>query len=211
MSGSPLLGPDALPADVTIGGRAFPIRHSFRDGIRFETMMFDTSIPPEAKVEQALLIWFDLDTDFGGADLCEIIAAFLDFYRCGKPEVDDTEGDDGQLYSFEHDWDSIFAGFLNCYAINLLRGDVELHWWEFRSMLAALPAESQFMRILGYRTADVTSDMPKEQKAYIARMKHLHALPSDATTGRSRIRSRADYDAALAAVLAAKREAAANV
>ena len=179
MGGSPLLGLDALPVDVTVGGRAFPIRHSFRDGIRFETMIYDASIPEPAKVEQALLLWFEPTVNFAGADLGDVIDALLQFYRCGKPMADDGDDSSEQLYSFEHDWDSIFSGFLLSYGINLLRAETDMHWWEFRSMLMGLPADTAFMRTIGYRAAEITPGMSVEGRREMAKMKRRFALPSE--------------------------------
>lgn len=198
---SPLLGSDALPVTVTVTGRAFPIRHDFRDGIAFETLMFDRRVPDEAKVPIALDIWFG--ETWPDADLGAVIAAMLDFYACGKPQDGDEGG--GQLYSYVYDYDLIYAAFLSAYGIDLF-GCGELHWWRFRAMLAALPEDSQFMRVVGYRAVKITTDMPKEQRSHLAKMKRLYALPELASDRPVKLSTEQEYRDAIEAVKKAKRE-----
>lgn len=200
---SPLLGSHALPTEVALGGRAFPIRHDFRDGVRFETLMFDERLPDEAKLPAALRIWYE--TMPPAAMLSEAIDAMLDFYRCGKVPTPDVGGDTAPLYSYVHDYDLIYAAFLQSYGIDLLDPETRLHWWRFRAMLAALPADCQLMRVIGYRAAKPYDGMSKEQRHHMAKMKRLFAIPREDGMAAKRIRTEADHDAALAAVLAAKR------
>lgn len=198
---SPLLGTSALPTEVTIGGRAFPIRHDFRTGIRFETLMFDQSVPEGMKVALAVGLYFETTPD---ADMGAVIDALLDFYRCGKPAV--SEGSDEQLYSYTHDYDDIYAGFLQAYGIDLFETDY-LHWWKFRAMLMALPRDSHFMEVVGYRAAKVLAGSDKEYRAHVRKMKRLYALPGESSLHPVRIRTQADLEAAIAAVEEAKRDA----
>jgi hypothetical protein len=201
---SPLLGHDALPVEVILDGRAFPISHDFRAGIRFETMMTDARITEAEKVVLAIRIFFGETPD---VDLGDVIDAILDFFRCGKPVTDFGESDDRPLYSYSHDYDLIFAGFLNAYGIDLLDPATELHWFKFRAMLAALPESSQFMRVIGYRALDLTSSMSPEERSHYAKLKRLYALPDDAAMRPVTIRDEDSYRSVIEAVLAAKRAA----
>ncbi len=169
-------------------------------------MINDATIPEVTKVALALDIWFGERPD---VDLGATIAAMLEFYRCGKTQAADEEESSGQIYSYEHDWDAVFSGFLSTYRIDLLDPTTTLHWWKFRSMLMALPEDSQFMRIVGYRCAKVSSDMSKEQRAHILKMKRIYALPDPARP--VRVRSDTEYREVLAAIIAAKLEAKRDV
>lgn len=164
--------------------------------------MHDATIPEATKVMLALDLWFEDRPR--GVDLGEVIDAMLDFYRCGKPEGV-SDGDTRRLFDYAHDYDLIFAAFLGAYGIDLLDPDVRLHWWRFRAMLAALPEDCQFMRVVGYRAAKITPDTPKEQRQFLQKMKRLHALPEDEASAPVRLVSEADYADALAAVIEAKR------
>ena len=196
---SPLLGESALPADVEVGGRRYPIRHDFRDGIRFEELMYSARVPEATKVTLGLRCWFDeIPADVAGA-----IDAMLWFYRCGLPEAG-ASGGTGQLYSYVYDYGLIYAAFVQVYGIDLF-DTPHLHWWRFRTMLAALPDSTQFSRVLGFRAARITSDMPKEQREHLRKMKRLFALPAE--TAPKRVRTMEDYRAAVAAIKEAKRSA----
>lgn len=197
-----LLGTEALPTEIAIGDFAYPIRHDFRSGIRFESAVFDGAKTNAEKVALGIEAWFG--DEIPDADIGAVIAGMLDFYRCGKPESDGG-GSGKRVYDYEYDADLIYAAFREAYGLDLDASEY-LHWWQFRAMLMALPSDCQFMRVIGYRSAKITRDMGKEQKAYLRRMKSLYALPLREGMRPKRLRTRAEYDEALAAVLAAKRE-----
>ena len=171
MTPSPLTGRNALPTTVTVGGGAFPIRSDFRAGIAFEQTVTDDTIPDGTRVVLALDCWYP--DGWPKCDMHDLIAATMDFYRCGKPE---PKGTGRRLYDFSHDYDMIYSAFLAAYGIDLF--DVEyLHWWRFRAMLSDLPEGSQFVRAVGYRGAKPVKGMSDEQKKHLREMKRLYALP----------------------------------
>ncbi len=199
---SPLLGEGELPTSVTIDGEEHPIRHGFRDGIRFETLVIDRSIPEQSKLPLALDIWYGEtwpDTDVGA-----LLEAMLDFYRCGKPAA--AGESDTVLFSYAHDYDDIYAAFLQVYGVDLLDPATEIHWWRFRAMLLGLPAETRFMRVIAIRDAKVMPGMSKEEKAHLRKLKRIHALPDDAVPAPVKLRTEDEYRAALEAIRAAKLE-----
>ena len=61
-------------------------------------------------------------------------------------------------------------------------------------MFKGLDHNCEFAKIMGYRTAKVTSDMSKSEKAFLHKMKAIHALPM----------SQKEYDAANALIDALK-------
>jgi hypothetical protein len=199
MSTSPLLGANALPTAVEIGGRAFPIRHDFTDGIRFEMLVCDKAVPESVKLALALQLWF---LEMPDADLGDVLSAMLKFYRCGKD--DNAEADSSeQLYSYAHDYDLIYAGFLSAYGIDLFTCG-PLHWWRFKAMLSALPDSSQFIKVVGYRAVRITPDMPKEQRAFLTKMKRIYALPELADGRPVHLGSDEEYRRAIEAIREAK-------
>ena len=195
---SPLVTRGALPDTVTVSGAEVPIRSDFRVGVMFEELVGDEDATDVQKVALALDLWYPEPP----ADVAGAVDALLLFYRCGKPETDEGGGD--ALYSYSHDWDAIFSGFLAAYGIDLLDHDTDLHWWKFRSMLAALPKESHFMEIIGFRATDVQKDMTDEYKRYLRKMKRIYALPSKGHS--KRITTEEEHDAALARIMEMKRD-----
>ena len=196
-----LLGTKALPTTVLIGGAEYPINSDFRAGIKFETLIFDRRIPEEAKLRAALDVWYGEEWPTE-SDLSLVIDAMLTFYRCGKPEIAGTESRE-QLYSYEYDYDLIFAAFLSVYGLDLFEVD-GLHWWRFKAMLTALPADTQLMKVIGYRATPDSRKMSKEQRAHLRKMKRVFALPEAMVSRPARIESDDAFEAALAAVIAAK-------
>lgn len=182
-----------LPDTVTISGTAYQIRTDFRVGVRFEEMLADSTLNDEAKVALALALWFEQCPE---AYIGDIIDAVLWFHRGGK-EAGDGDDVEERVYSFSHDYDMLYAAFLSAYRIDLLDPDTRLHWWRFRAMLVALPEQSQFMRAVGWRCTEVTSDMPSDQRRHVRKMKRLFALPG---TQRPRIQTMEELHARIAEV-----------
>lgn len=86
-------------------------------------------------------------------------------------------------YDFDVDFGRIAASFRAVYGIDLFRcgcntgscRTTALHWWEFRVLMFQLPPESEFMRVVGYRLADI-STIPKSQRKHYQTLKAIYAL-----------------------------------
>ena len=66
--------------------------------------------------------------------------------------------------------------YLLLYGIDLLSVKY-LHWYEFLSLLRALPDDSMTMRRVGYRSTDLNQIPDKRQRARIAKIQRQIALP----------------------------------
>lgn len=177
---------DALADHVNINGKSYEIYTDFRNMILFELLMQDPEVDNYAKATGGIELLFpEVPEDLGAATDCLIW-----FYRCGKPErrsrkeePENQEEDAGdgcdpleRVYSFDHDDRYIYAAFLSQYGIDLQEID-HLHWWKFRAMMDALNEEHLFVKIMQYRSMDISADMTKEQRQYYQKMKELYALP----------------------------------
>ncbi|MDZ4181158.1 MAG: bacteriophage Gp15 family protein [Coriobacteriia bacterium] len=183
---SPLLG--ALPDSVEAGGVTIPIRTDFRCGIRFEELLFAKGIPDQTRVSLALGIWFETVPQ---VDMQALVDAMLGFYRCGKQPV--SGGSTAQVYSYEHDYDLIFSGFMSAYRIDLMDPALSLHWWRFRALMWSLPDDSTFKTAVGWRSARPESGMGKEAKAHMRKMQKAWALPREHAS--TRFSDEADFKA----------------
>ena len=65
------------------------------------------------------------------------------------------------------------------YGINLQKED--LHWWEFSALFKGLHEDEQIIKIIGYRSAKVSSDMSKSEKKHLLKMKKLYQLKDNRT------------------------------
>lgn len=173
---------DGLPRTVRVSGRDVPIETGFRTGIRFEQILKDRGLPNQEKLRKTLGLYFR-PGDIRPEELVEAVDAVIGFYRCGAPprargEPPSGGGQDAeQAYSYEHDAGYIYAAFMQAYGIDLSKG---LHWWQFRALFQALPADTMFMKVIGYRTAKVPPKATAEQRQRIEELKRVYALPLDA-------------------------------
>lgn len=138
----------------------------------FEIMIYDESLSDAEKVRQALKLYYPVIPE----DINEAVNKLIWFYRCGKEMKSSGNTGGKPSYSFEYDADYIYSAFSSQYGIDLQNIDY-MHWWKFRAMFKSLKDDNEFVKIIGYRSIEITSKMSKEQKAYYKHMKDIHALP----------------------------------
>lgn len=167
---------DLLPIAVEIDNKNYEINSDFRTSILFELLMQDSSIGAEDRIITALELYYPVIPE----NINEAIEQMLWFYRCGK-EITSSKGNGKgksvtQIYSFEHDDDYIYAAFMDQYNIDLQ--DIEyLHWWKFKAMFKSLKKDNEIVKIMGYRSMDLSKIKSKEEKAYYKKMQELYKLP----------------------------------
>lgn len=167
---------DLLPIVVEINNEKYDINSDFRTSILFELLMRDDSIGEEDKILMALQLYYPvIPTDINLA-----IEKMLWFYMCGKDMKKSKGNGKGknatQIYSFEHDDDYIYAAFMDQYNIDLQ--DIGyLHWWKFKAMFNGLKEDNKIVKIMEYRSMDLSKIKDKEQKAYYKQMQELYKIP----------------------------------
>ena len=167
---------DIVPTSVDIEGEDYEINSDFRTSILFELLMQDEGLSDEEKIIQALELYYPVIPQ----NLNEAVEQMLWFYRCDK-EVRESKGkgtgkSSSQIYSFEYDDDYIYSAYLDQYGIDLQ--DIEyLHWWKFKAMFKALKEDNMIVKIMGYRSMDISKIKDKEQKEYYSKMKKLYEIP----------------------------------
>ncbi|NEZ80389.1 hypothetical protein EXM60_14680 [Clostridium botulinum] len=167
---------DLVPTTIEIEGEEYEINSDFRSSILFELLMQDNSISEEDKIIQALQLYYPaIPTNINLA-----VDKMLWFYRCGKDMIPSKGNGKSkgvtQIYSFEYDDDYIYSAFLDQYGIDLQ--DIEyLHWWKFKAMFKALKEDNEIVKIMGYRSMDLSKIKDKEEKAYYRKMKELYKIP----------------------------------
>lgn len=169
---------DLLPTKIEIDSKEYEINSDFRTSILFELLMQDNSIGEEDKIIMALQLYYPIIPE----NINEAIDKMLWFYRCGKDITKSKGNSKGKsvtrIYSFEHDDDYIYAAFMDQYNIDLQ--DIEhLHWWKFKAMFNSLKEDIKIVKIMEYRSMDLSKIKDKEQKAYYKQMKELYKLPDN--------------------------------
>lgn len=167
---------DLLPITIEINNKKYDINSDFRTSILFELLMQDSSIGEEDKIIMALRLYYSSIPE----DINAAIDKMLWFYRCGKDIIKPKGNGKGksvtQIYSFEHDDDYIYAAFMDQYRIDLQDIDY-LHWWKFKAMFNSLKEDIKIVKIMEYRSIDLSKIKDKEQKVYYKNMQELYKLP----------------------------------
>jgi len=159
---------DLVPTTVEIEGEEYEINSNFRVSILFELLMQDNSISEEDKIIQALQLYYPVIPP----NINLAVDKVLWFYRGGKdiiPSKGAGKGKSTQIYNFEYDDDYIYSAFLDQYGVDLQ--DIEyLHWWKFKAMFKALKEDNEIVKIMGYRSMDLSKIKDKEEKNYYRKM-----------------------------------------
>lgn len=166
---------NALPKTVDICGSEFPIAWDFRTSIIFSELFLSADIDEREKIKRGAELYYGpVIYDFSEIEATEAIEKMLWFYAAG--EIKDTRKGKGkkQTYSFDQDGDYIYAAFREQFNVDL--SSTKLHWWQFRAMFGSINATTQFGKILGYRTADISKMSSKEEREFYRTMKKEYAL-----------------------------------
>lgn len=168
-----------LPTSV----KEMKINTDFRVSILFELLMQDKKVPKELKIMKALQLYYP---DFEKINNYEIaIEQMLWFYRCGK-ELDNSNKEkvysnkSKQIYSYEFDDKYIYSAFLQQYNIDLQEIKY-MHWWKFKALFDGLIEDTEIVKIMGYRSINLSKIKDTEKRNYYKKLKKLYALPDNRT------------------------------
>ena len=158
------------------------IRTDFRESIKFELLMQDTTIKDSDKVIIALNLYYYEPEKI--TNIKTAVDDMLWFYKCGKDikkkEEKDTnqqaEKKEKQIYSYEFDAEYIYSAFMEQYNIDLNSINY-LHWWKFKALFTSLNENVLFSKIMGFRTINLSKIKDKSMKEYYKKMKKIYALP----------------------------------
>lgn len=166
---------DVLPKTVEIDGIEYEINSDFRTSILFELLTQDNSLDDEEKILKALELYYPKSPE----NINEAVEKILWFYRCGK-DIAKSSGKgkarNVQVYSYEHDDEYIYAAFLDQYGIDLQDAEY-IHWWKFKAMFKSLKEDNEIVKIMGYRSMDLSKIKDKEQKKFYQDMQKFYEIP----------------------------------
>lgn len=168
---------DLLPSEVKIDGVEYEIYSDFRTSILFELLMQDNEIDDKEKISLALELYYPIIPK--NIDIA--IEQLLWFYRCGKDIKTSNKsgkGKSSQIYSYDYDDEYIYSAFLDQYNVDL-QDTVNLHWWKFKAMFKSLKEDNEIVKIMSYRSMDLSKIKDKEQKAHYKQMKELYKIPAN--------------------------------
>ena len=164
---------DLLPEKIKIEDVEYDINSDFRTSILFELMTADNELDDKQKIKQALELYYPKIPK----NINEATDKLLWFYRCGKDMIKTKGSGSGkseQIYDFDFDDDYIYSAFLDQYGIDLQ--DANLHWWKFKAMFKSLRENNEIVKIMGYRSTDLSKIKDKDEKAHYKKMKDLYKI-----------------------------------
>ena len=167
---------DKLPTSITVLNEEYPIRVDYRIWIKFSREIFSGNIKLNTLAKTLKIV---LDRLPPRLDLT--INAVMDFYN-PKEEKDGgspKRQSQRRIYDYDYDAELIYAAFMQQYKLDLT--SCQLHWWQFRALFDSLTDETNFIKIVGYRSTDVKTIKDKELKKFYSKMKRLYRLPDNRT------------------------------
>lgn len=164
----------SLPSTVGVDGVAVAINTGHRAGVKFTSVLEDSSLSDEDKLSQALGIYYK-DKDISRHDTTALIKAASAFYsydpsaHYGRTESALSKGGgrprkSKQLISYAKDDALIYAAFMQQYGIDL--ADSEIHWHKFRALIEGLTEDTQLVKVMRYRSVKLGDVSTAERKFY---------------------------------------------
>lgn len=170
---------DTLPDHITVDGELVPIDTSFRTWIKFICIMSNNEISNSVKLAKACKLCIgQLPKANTLSDLMEALVTFS-IGILPEKNVETVNSSKKAIYDFEADSKAIYNSFMAYYHIDLLTAD--LHWWQFKTLFDGLGEDTEIMKIIGYRTINLSKIKDKEQKSFYKKMKQRYALPDNRT------------------------------
>lgn len=172
---------EPFPESITADGQEYRILTDFREWLRFAEMIADKTVSAEDRASLCGM-WITPEPARISAG---IISGLLGFLRAEaldpaplEPDEDEAEPElpKPPVLDFCIDARYILGDFRRFYNIDLLSLEY-LHWWEFLSLLRALPDESATMRRAALRAADLNEIPDKRRRALVAKAQRQIALP----------------------------------
>ena len=175
---------DTLPEIVKIDGREYFVDTCFRAMIVFEQVINDISLSGEQKVRESLEIFY---TDKIPRNTLAAFEQLILFYSCGKKPEKKQPKKNGEvtikerrIYDFVQDAPYIYSAFLSQYGIDL--NEIEyLHWWKFDALFRGLNDDQKIIKIMGYRSADLSEIKNSKERSRMAKLKHMFSLEQNLT------------------------------
>ena len=168
---------EPLPDSIQAGGSDFKILTDFRDWLKFGDLLKDDALEDAEKLD-FMRNWF---VEIPDEMTAELFAGLRGFCLAKALEPDREVQEECCLqkpptFDWRLDAACVLADFRRFYQVNLLETDY-LHWWEFLSLLRALPDESQVFRRIGIRSADLSKITDKERKRAVMEAQMRIAIP----------------------------------
>nr|WP_321026287.1 bacteriophage Gp15 family protein [Clostridium neonatale] len=163
-----------LPVDVNINGVLYNINSDYRTSIIFAKIIEENELTEDIIIK-ILELYYPIIPE----DIEQAINYIFWFYTCGKTKEEKSNskstGSNKKIYDYEEDSAYIYSAFLSQYKIDLQDIDY-LHWWKFKALFESLSENNEIVKIMQYRSMDLSKIQDKEQKKFYKKMKDIYKL-----------------------------------
>ncbi len=165
---------------VVIDGEKYAINTDFKVWAEIERIIFDESEDSLVRLSKILSLAYPVLPHDAVSAIHEVIkfCSFIDEDDEKKGEAK-TDKESMPIYSIHQDFGYIWGAFLSEFGIDLTK--TKLHWWKFRALLDCLSEKTLFMKIVGYRTTDISQIKDKETRRFYERMRKLYKINNKST------------------------------
>lgn len=171
-----------LPENIAVNGRTYKLDTRTMKALQAYAVMAedDETIPEEVKLSKVIALMLDAPSSFllarNPEDTAKVYAKIADFLN-GWPEEPRKPGKHKaeEIFSYSEDHALIVAAFRQAYGVSLeeLR---EMHWWEFRALIAGIPEGTTLSRIMSIRSMEIDPKEPPKIKTAKREAKEAAAL-----------------------------------
>lgn len=166
---------DGWPVTVEIGGEKVRVDPAVRVWALICRLLEDERLCDAEKGMLLLPLAYPDGWPDGGE--VEAFVQAMRFMRLGAdPQEESAHGP--KAWDLREDWSMITAAFMQAYGIDPC-SDGDMHWWLFISLLRALPEDTAMGRVMGYRTAEISADLPEKQQEFLRRQRARWRLNDD--------------------------------
>ncbi|MCR1902290.1 bacteriophage Gp15 family protein [Ligilactobacillus apodemi] len=178
---------EKLNTTVEYGGKEYPVNLAFDNVLSFYEMLDDDVLDDEHKFLTAFKLFFGDDVPQNPEFIVSATNALIDYVgrqpygsNEGKKDIAGNPIDAIQYYSYTKDAEAIFASFMQCYNINLVKElykpeNERLHWDEFKALFRGLSEDTHIMRIIDIRRRP-TDDLEGDALVALQEAKDYYAL-----------------------------------
>lgn len=167
---------DRPETGVVFRGRRIRLRTGFRQVLRYYAVLGEDALSEMDKIELGLWLFVKNRLRVRLMSPARKVQLMEEIFRqhIGEGGASDAP----RSIDFDQDRRYIYAAFWQCYRLDLLGRDRDLHWQKFLSLFGALPDETRLMQIVSIRTRP----MPKatkynaQERARLARLKAQYRL-----------------------------------
>lgn len=179
---------EQFPRSIRADGAEYEIVTDFRDWIQFADLIADDALPKEIKIG-FMGQWLIEPPKYMTADIADALSRFyaadeLEYIRESSIETD-AESDEIRrppVFDWRIDARYVLGDFRRFYNIDLL-GVGYMHWWEFRSLFAALPDDSSCHKRMIYRGTNLAEIKNDQERKRIRRIQQQIAIPFELNDG----------------------------